>query len=119
MSGYRPNEIQAPLAYKVRPLDGIWATPPYLHNGSVPTLYDLLPPVSDRPKIFYSGNREFDPVKVGLITDAAPGLTRFDTSKAGNLNIGHEFSNTPGPSVIGRLLQPDERKAIVEYLKTL
>ena len=119
MNGYRPNGIQAPLAYKVRPLDGIWATPPYLHNGSVPTLYDLLSPVSERPKTFYSGSREFDPVKVGLITDPAPGLTRFDTSKPGNLNIGHEFSNTPGPGVIGRLIQPDERKAIVEYLKTL
>lgn len=119
MNGYRPNAIQAPLAYKVRPLDGIWATAPYLHNGSVPTIYDLLSPVSERPKIFYSGNREFDPVKVGLKTDAAHGLTRFDTSIAGNLNVGHEFSDAPGSGVIGRLLQPDERKAIVEYLKTL
>jgi len=119
MNGYRPNGIQAPLAYKVRPLDGIWATPPYLHNGSVPTLYDLLSPVADRPKVFYSGSREFDPVKVGLKTDAAPGLTRFDTSKPGNLNVGHEFSNKPGSGVIGRSLQPDERKAIIEYLKTL
>jgi hypothetical protein len=119
MNGYRPNGIQAPLAYKVRPLDGIWATAPYLHNGSVPTLYDLLSPVSERPKVFYSGNREFDPVKVGLKTDSAPGLTRFDTSIPGNLNIGHEFSDAPGSGVIGRLIEPDERKAIVEYLKTL
>jgi hypothetical protein len=119
MNGDRPNGIQAKLAYKVRPLDGIWATPPYLHNGSVPTLYDLLSPAAERPKVFYSGNREFDPVKVGLRTDAAPGLSRFDTSIPGNLNTGHEFSDTPGPGVIGRFLQPDERTAIVEYLKTL
>jgi hypothetical protein len=119
MNGRRPNGIQAKLAYKVRPLDGIWATPPYLHNGSVPTLYDLLSPVAERPKTFYTGDREFDPVKLGLKTDAAPGLTLFDTSKPGNLNIGHAFSDTPGPGVIGRFLQPDERKAIIEYLKTL
>jgi hypothetical protein len=119
MNGDRPNGIQAKLAYKVRPLDGIWATPPYLHNGSVPTLYDLLSPVAERPKTFYTGSREFDPVKLGLKTDAAPGLTLLDTSKPGNLNIGHAFSDTPGPGVIGRFLQPDERKAIIEYLKTL
>jgi hypothetical protein len=119
MNGYRPNGIQAPLAYKVRPLDGIWATAPYLHNGSVPTIYDLLSPVSERPKVFYSGNREFDPVKVGLKTDTAPGLTRFDSSIPGNLNAGHEFSDVSGSGVIGRLIQPNERMAIVEYLKTL
>lgn len=119
MNGDRPNGIQAKLAYKVRPLDGIWATPPYLHNGSVPTLYDLLSPVAERPKTFYTGGREFDPVKLGFKTDAAAGLTLFDTSKPGNLNIGHEFSDTAGPGVIGRFLQPDERKAIIEYLKTL
>jgi hypothetical protein len=119
MNGNRPNGIQAKLAYKVRPLDGVWATPPYLHNGSVPTLYDLLSPVAERPKTFYTGSRDFDPVKLGLKTDAAPGLTLFDTSKPGNLNIGHEFSDTPGSGVIGRFLQPDERSAIIEYLKTL
>jgi hypothetical protein len=119
MNGQRPNGIQAKLAYKVRPLDGIWATPPYLHNGSVPTVYDLLSPVAERPKTYYTGGREFDPVRLGLKTDAAPGLTLFDTSQPGNLNIGHAFSDTPGPGVIGRFLQPDERKAIIEYLKTL
>ena len=42
-----PNEILGELAYKVRPLNGVWATPPYLHNGSVPTVYDLLSPYDD------------------------------------------------------------------------
>jgi hypothetical protein len=57
------------LGYKFRPLTGIWATAPYLHNGSVPTLYDLLLPPSDRPTSFYVGTREFDPVKVGFKTE--------------------------------------------------
>ncbi len=48
--GNMPNEIRGELAYKVRPLNGVWATPPYLHNGSVPTVYDLLSPVGERPK---------------------------------------------------------------------
>ena len=52
MNGYRPVGVRAPLQYKVRPLNGIWATPPYLHNGSVPTLYALLSPVEERPKKF-------------------------------------------------------------------
>ena len=65
MNGNRENGIQAPLAYKVRPLTGIWATPPYLHNGSVPNLYALLSPVSERPVKFYLGSREYDPVNVG------------------------------------------------------
>ncbi len=48
-------------AYKARPLDGIWATAPYLHNGSVPTLADLLKAPDERPKTFRVGSREFDP----------------------------------------------------------
>ncbi len=71
MNGQRPNGIRQ-LAYKVRPLDGIWATLPYLHNGSVPTVCDLLSPVAERPKTFYTGGRESDPVKLGLKTDTAP-----------------------------------------------
>ena len=50
MNGNRPDGMRAPLSYKVRPLNGIWATPPYLHNGSVPNLYALLSPVAERPK---------------------------------------------------------------------
>ncbi len=58
------------MAYKARPLNGIWASPPYLHNGSVATLYDLLLPPDLRPRTFYTGSVEFDPVNVGYITDA-------------------------------------------------
>jgi hypothetical protein len=120
MNGRRPNDLQTPLSYKVRPLNGIWATPPYLHNASVPTLYALLSPVEERPAKFYLGNREYDPVNVGYRIDEFPGGFVFDTTIKGNSNAGHEFSNSAGkPGVIGRQLSPDERRALIEYLKTL
>ena len=119
MNGHRHNGIQAKLAYKVRPLNGVWATPPYLHNGSVPNLYALLSPVTERPTTFYLGHREYDPVNVGYRYDELAGGFKFDTTILGNRNTGHEFSNEKGNGVIGRLLSPDERRALVEYLKTL
>jgi RoxA-like, cytochrome c-like len=101
--------------YKGRPLDGIWATAPYLHNGSVPTLDDLLKPANERPKSFSIGTRNFDPVKVGFQTDAK-GFPRFDVSdKDGKAIIGH--SN--GGHEYGTTLTPQERGALLEYLKTL
>ena len=79
LNGYRPNGIQDPLAYKVRPLNGIWATPPYLHNGSVPNVYALLSPVSERPKSFYLGRREYDPICMGYhITARAAPMDNLD-----------------------------------------
>jgi len=120
MNGRRPNGVRAPLEYKVRPLNGIWATPPYLHNGSVPNLYALLSPVDERPKKFYLGSREYDPANVGYRTESFPGGFEFDTSIRGNRNTGHEFSNEKQkPGVIGAALSPDERRALIEYLKTL
>jgi hypothetical protein len=96
--------------YKARPLNGIWATAPYLHNGSVPTLWDLLNPTKDRPQVFYVGSREFDPQKVGLVTKEAPGTFRFDTSPQGNWRNGHEF---------GTALPANDKKDLLEFLKTL
>ena len=119
MNGNRKNGIQALLAYKVRPLNGIWATPPYLHNGSVPNIYALLSPVSERPSKFYLGNREYDPVNVGYRTDKLDGGFEFDTSLRGNHNTGHEFNDVKSQGVIGPTLAPDERRALVEYIKTL
>ncbi|WP_158945312.1 di-heme-cytochrome C peroxidase [Granulicella sp. S190] len=120
MNGNRSMDVRAPLSYKVRPLNGIWATPPYLHNGSVPNLYALLSPVSERPKKFYLGNREYDPVNVGYRIDAFPDGFEFDTTKRGNSNSGHEFvSSSKDIGVIGRSLRPDERLDLIEYLKTL
>jgi hypothetical protein len=101
------------FAYKARPLDGIWATAPYLHNGSVPTLYDLLRDPKDRPASFAVGTRNFDPVKVGYVTDpSAPGNSfTFNTSGQGNLNQGHDYN-------VGKLTE-QERLALLEYLKSL
>jgi hypothetical protein len=120
MNGFRPDGVRAPLQYKARPLNGIWATPPYLHNGSVPNLYALLSPVAERPKRFYLGNREYDPVKVGYQTDSNfVGAFRLDTSVRGNSNSGHEFNSGAGKGIIGPLLTPDERRALIEFLKSL
>jgi mono/diheme cytochrome c family protein len=112
-------------AYKPRPLAGIWATPPYLHNGSVPTIYHLLSPVAERPQTFRVGRREFDPVHLGL-AEAGDDYWLFDTSLSGNHNTGHEFgknfdeSKIGQPSqkgLIGPYLSPDDRLAIIEHLK--
>jgi hypothetical protein len=120
MNGRRPDGVRAELAYKVRPLNGIWATPPYLHNGSVPNLYALLSPVAERPTKFYLGNREYDAVNVGYRIDAFSGGFEFDTTKRGNANTGHEFNDSPNKDgVIGPFLSPDERRELIEYLKTL
>jgi hypothetical protein len=120
MNGYLPVGIRAVLKYKARPLNGIWATPPYLHNGSVPNLCVLLSP-EERAKTvtFYLGNREYDPVCVGYRTEKLDGGFEMKTTIRGNRNTGHEFNDKPGPGVIGRGLTPDERKALIEYLKTL
>jgi hypothetical protein len=119
-NGYRKNELLAPLAYKARPHNGIWATPPYLHNGSVPNLFALLSPVSERPKVFYLGNKQYDPVKLGLNTNRLKGASEFRTDLPGNSNAGHEFNDGPkGNGVIGRKLSEEERMQIIEYLKTL
>jgi hypothetical protein len=102
-------------AYKARPLNGIWATAPYLHNGSVPNLDALLQPTAKRPQSFSIGVRTFDPVRVGYLTDV-PGFPKFSVRGAdgapivGNSNAGHEY---------GAELSNDERRQLVEYLKTL
>jgi len=119
-NGYRKNVLRAPLAYKARPHNGIWATPPYLHNGSVPNLFELLSPVSERSKVFYLGNKQFDPVKLGLDTSPLLGASEFRVDLPGNSNAGHEFNDGPkGNGVIGRKLTKEERLQIIEYLKTL
>jgi mono/diheme cytochrome c family protein len=97
------------MSYKARPLDGIWATAPYLHNGSVPTLYDLLLPAAARPRTFSVGRREFDPKKVGYVSDGQIPFV-LDTAVTGNSNRGHEY---------GTALSDADLAALLEYLKTL
>ncbi len=105
--------------YVALPLDGVWLRAPYLHNGSVPTLYDLLQPPEQRPRQFYRGYDVLDSKKVGFLANVADetigeGIKRkfslFDTHEPGNGNGGHLFGTTLG--------EP-EKNALLEYLKTL
>ncbi len=105
----RPETWRGTGKYAGRPLVAIWAAAPYLHNDSVPTLYDLLQPVVKRPRSFSIGTREFDPIKVGYDTKpSSPTDFILDTSLPGNRNSGH---------VYGTDLGDDDRMALIEYLK--
>ncbi len=136
-------------AYKGRPLNGIWATAPYLHNGSVPNLYELFLPSCTQEEVkagkecrsntFTVGSREFDPVKVGLVSkplSTYPNLFEFDTSLPANTNSGHEYAAGKTPFIkLGSNGKPikneqgqvemewlpainkSQRLALVEYLK--
>jgi hypothetical protein len=126
--------VQLFMRYKARPLNGIWATAPFLHNGSVLTLYDLMLPAAKRgdleigttkaggaPRLrrdtFHVGSRDFDPVEVGLKSEPGQGRSEFRVRSAdgkemfGNSNAGHEWGAAE--------LSDEERWAIVAYLKTL
>jgi len=101
--------------YANMPLDGIWARAPYLHNGSVPTLWDLLQVVEQRPTDFYRGDDAYDPVKVGFrsdrpVSDDGRNLFWFDTTLPGNGNGGHLY---------GTNLSEPEKDDLLVYLKTL
>jgi hypothetical protein len=105
-------ETAAPYGpYAARPLYGIWAAAPYLHNGSVPTLYDLLLPPAQRPATFALGGREYDPAKLGFVVDTACDRKDclVDTSRTGDGNGGHLWGTD--------LSEPD-RMALLEYLKS-
>ena len=102
-----------PEGYQAVLLDGLWLRAPYLHNGSVPTLKDLLTKPSDRPKKFYRGYDVIDQQNVGFVSsgpDAARVGTEYDTSLPGNSNQGHSY---------GTDLPEDQKKALIEFLKTL
>jgi hypothetical protein len=106
----RPNQWCATKRYVARPLLGVWATAPYLHNGSVPMLHDLLLPAKERPRSFPLGHHDFDLVKVGYRTTVENPRFSFDTTLLGNANTGHEY---------GTSLSDAERQALIEYLKTI
>jgi hypothetical protein len=131
------NNPEKGLHYRARPLNGVWATAPYLHNGSVPSLYWMLMPAAQRPKQFCMGFRDFDPQQVGFHVAAgeAPKCTNGETLFSatnpdgstihGNSNLGHSLEGPPLPpdkykaGIIGRLLTDEERLDLIEYLKTL
>jgi hypothetical protein len=121
--------IEPDLTYTPPPLDGVWMTAPYLHNGSVPTLWHLLHGEAQRPVVFYRHHNAYDPVRVGLVCGeqrvngvlscppdaeqakhAAAALFRFDARQRGNGNQGHDF---------GRDLPEEDKASLIEYLKTL
>lgn len=94
-------------------LEGLWLRAPYLHNGSVPTLTDLLEPVEMRPAQFWRGYDVYDPARVGFVTSGAGAEregTLFNINLPGNSNAGH---------VYGTRLPPDAKRALLEYMKTL
>jgi len=114
---YRYKHYRKTDGYANMPLDGVWLRAPYLHNGSVPTLRDLLKPYGDRPKKFYRGNDLYDPKNVGFVSNEptdANGRTYFlyDTTIPGNGNKGHEGRR------YGTELPPEQKEALIEYLKT-
>ncbi|WP_437677844.1 cytochrome c [Sorangium sp. So ce131] len=111
------NRFRSTTGYLSTPLHGLWATGPYLHNGSVPTLWHLLTP-AERPQVFYRGLDVVDRKRGGFVHDApdAPELARkgllfrYDTREPGNGNQGHTY---------GAGLSRDDKMALIEYLKTL
>jgi hypothetical protein len=120
--------LQKSSGYAATPLTGVWANYPYLHNGSVPTLYHLLGPASERPRIFHvMAARRLDRRRVGqpLVQDAELqnlseadlfqrfGASRdwFNTKRPGSGNGGHDFWS--------RIRSDANRRALIEYLKTL
>lgn len=127
------NGLQDLVAYKARPLNGIWATAPYLHNGSVPNLYDLfLPSCNDaevstgkacRPNSFTLGSRQFDPEHVGFVEKSIEehsDLFVFDTSKPSNSNAGHEYAAGITPVLKldqdGKPIMGEDGKRVLEWL---
>jgi hypothetical protein len=132
-----PNPAKEPQ-YRARPLNGVWATAPYIHNGSVPSLYWMLTPQAERPKQFCLAARDFDPRQVGFAVPASgessckTGQTLFSTTDSngkeikGNSVLGHSFEapadadkKTYPNGVIGRKFTDEERYDLIEYLKTL
>jgi hypothetical protein len=102
-----------PSGYIAQFLDGIWLRAPYLHNGSVPTLRDLLKAVAERPKVFYRGYDVYDPENVGFVSQGPEAQrigTKYDVSERASGNQGHEF---------GVNLSAPEKDALIEYLKSL
>jgi mono/diheme cytochrome c family protein len=104
--------------YKARALNGLWAAPPYLHNGSVRSLKQLLTPPEQREKDFAFNCNEFDPIEVGL--NCQGGVDehnrlgkndfKYDSTLPGNSNAGHDF---------GTKLGDDEKMELIEYIKAL
>jgi hypothetical protein len=109
-AGYRaPKEegLRSTGKYWAASMDGVWARSPYLHNGSVRTLQELLTAPAQRAKTFHRGSQDYDATQMGY---ADSGAYVLDTSARGNSNSGHDY---------GTALTADEKRDLLEYLKTL
>lgn len=121
LSRYGTDPVdENPIGYVAPPLDGVWASAPYFHNGSVPTLWHVLHP-ADRPAVWKRTEDGYDRTRVGLEIEEFPTVPRsvksaahrrryFDTSLRGKSAAGHLFPDE---------LTEDEKQAVLEYLKTL
>jgi hypothetical protein len=110
LKGYVPPKepgVRTTGRYFAPTLGGVWARSPYLHNGSVRTMGELLSPPNERSKTFHRGSTQFDPKAMGYTDE---GVYIFDTTQPGNSNSGH---------VYGSNLAPNEKRELIEYLKTL
>jgi len=108
--GYRPPKefgVRSTGKYWAATLSGVWARSPYLHNGSVRTMHELLTSPAERPKTFHRGSKVFDEKEMGYTDD---GTYVFDTAGSGNSNSGHDY---------GTKLSENEKRDLIEYLKTL
>jgi hypothetical protein len=114
---YPPEPGKKPVPYtppaidtlKAGPLLGIWATGPFLHNGSVPNIYELLSPPEERSKVFWAGSQELDVNRLGYVSTQDKGQFKFDTNLPGNHNTGHVYPAKP--------YTHEQRLAVIEYLK--
>jgi hypothetical protein len=126
--GGRPNEWRADFVYRARPLNGVWATAPFLHNGSVRSMEELLGPADQRAERFTLGSTALDTATLGFLeseTDA--NSFDFDVTAPGNDNRGHEFDDrydstlpfTAQGGMVGRALSPREIAALIEFMKVI
>ncbi|MET0733217.1 MAG: cytochrome c [Casimicrobiaceae bacterium] len=113
---WRFAHFRKTFGYANMPLDGLWLRGPFLHNGSVPTVRDLLEPLKDRPAVFYRGYDVYDPVKLGFVSnvekEGGRRYFKFDTTTPGNTNTGHVGKR------FGTDLVAADKDALVEFLKT-
>lgn len=107
--------IKSTGGYMALPLDGIWARAPYLHNGSVPTMYALL--TGDRPAKFQRGNIAYDQEHMGFSVAPGPFTAEFDTTRSGNSNVGHDTPAFNGN--VDWAHEPGKLNDLLSYLKTL
>ena len=108
--GYQASKmpgLRSTQKYLAASMPGVWARSPYLHNGSVRTMAELLTPPNERAKTFHRGSRVYDPEKMGFTDE---GTYVFDTAGPGNANTGHDYGTT---------LASDQKRDLMEYLKSL